>query len=357
MSQLTGDRVRQAREIRGFTQAELAERMSVTQATIAYLENVENYLFRPSEDLLQKLVQQLNFPHTFFSQDRGPEIPLGSLLYRKKTKLGSTEKAKLRQVARLVFELADKLAESANHPIDVFPVIEKKSPIYCAGILRSHFGIASDTPIRNITRVLENAGFWIFSLPYDIDDHDAFSVWAGKMVKPLIFTTTGKSHVRHRFNVAHELGHLIMHPTWSGTLRDLEDEANAFASEFLIPTKALLREMPGSINLGSLEPIKKRWGVSIQALIMRLFELDQITYRQKTYLFQQINKEGLRTREWDDWKGETEKACFLTSLIEKFVKPINYKKVAKLINVNEDFVKEIIKAQGKKRRGPNPLKA
>jgi transcriptional regulator with XRE-family HTH domain len=80
---VNGDRIRQAREIRGYTQQELAERIGVTQPTIAYLERtLSQQLFDPSDETLQAVALQTGFPWKFLPQASGPDFPLGSLLYR-----------------------------------------------------------------------------------------------------------------------------------------------------------------------------------------------------------------------------------------------------------------------------------
>ena len=55
---VNGERVRQARELRGLTQTELAERVDVRQSTIA---NIENGRLVPSNELIATLAMTLGF--------------------------------------------------------------------------------------------------------------------------------------------------------------------------------------------------------------------------------------------------------------------------------------------------------
>ncbi|MGC4441969.1 ImmA/IrrE family metallo-endopeptidase, partial [Streptococcus suis] len=58
----------------------------------------------------------------------------------------------------------------------------------------------------------------------------------------------GKSAVRHNFDLAHELGHLLLHnqvdfeELSKEELEEKEKEANQFASYFLLPRKQFLMD-------------------------------------------------------------------------------------------------------------------
>jgi len=107
----------------------------------------------------------------------------------------------------------------------------------------------------------------------------------------------GRPGDRVRYSIAHELGHLVLHPTIKGQISDAEKEADQFAAEFLMPEIAMRRELAPPITLPSVSRLKARWRVAIQALVRRAFELAIITKRQYTYLFEQIGARGWRTSE------------------------------------------------------------
>ncbi len=85
MRTINGDRVKQAREIKGLTQEELGIRIGKSQSTIAHLErNSKQLLLQPSEGVIEAIAFETGFPVGFFYQESGPEFPLGSLLYRSR---------------------------------------------------------------------------------------------------------------------------------------------------------------------------------------------------------------------------------------------------------------------------------
>src|SRR6185369_9880695 len=101
---MNGDRLKRAREIKGWTQWELAEAANVTQAAIA---RIEQNLLVPSEQLVQQLALVTGFPVSFFYQENTVDFPLGSLLFRQHMTLKSRERDQVLQTAWVTYVLFD----------------------------------------------------------------------------------------------------------------------------------------------------------------------------------------------------------------------------------------------------------
>lgn len=296
MTQMTinGERVRQAREIRGLTQAELARLIEVNQSNVARMEAGE---LSPALETLESISLHTDFPLSFFERNPGPDFPLGSLLFRQKSKLRSSERSQVRQLARLMFELFEQVLGKFR-PYEVGIPRLSETPQLAAKITRSALGYSPDAPVPDLVRRLERNGVVVIALPYPIKDHDAFSLWADtEPRKPVVVVTAGKPGDRMRFSIAHELGHLVLHRGAEGSRSELENQADEFASEFLMPREAIKKELIPPITLSSLVELKKRWGVSMQALVVRSRDLQVITERQYKYLFQQMGSHGWRVEE------------------------------------------------------------
>jgi Zn-dependent peptidase ImmA (M78 family)/transcriptional regulator with XRE-family HTH domain len=343
---INGDRVRQAREIKGLTQTELAERVGVSQPTIAYIERtISQQLFDPSKEIIEAIALQTGFPLQFFYQeDSGPEFPLGSLLYRKRSALASLDKHRFRQLARLVYEIAEKMAKHLNTIPLKIPRIVNEDPITAARLARAELGLSPDTPVRNLLNQIEKNGVFIFALPYSIDEHDAFSVWADTEPRhPVIILSSDKPGDRQRFTVAHEFAHIVMHHSFPQGLKKVEDEANQFAAEFLMPEESMRREILPPVTLTTLAELKPRWGVSIRALIKRASDLEIITERQARYLHQQIISLGWHKKEPVNLHIPAEKPRLFKKMAEVlYGVPINYEKVASYANAPVKLIKEIM---------------
>ncbi len=186
----------------------------------------------------------------------------------------------------------------------------------------------------------------------DLEKRDAFSSWVGEDAeKPVIVLSGDAPGDRLRFSVAHELGHLVMHRSWrsDASESELEDQANKFASEFLMPEQSIQHELDPPITLSGLAKLKPRWGVSIQALIRRAYTLEIISQRQYKYLFQKLSARGWRTREPDEFAVRVEKPRAARQMAELlYDDPIDYKKLAEDVNLTEQFVKEVLEAHAGK---------
>ena len=82
---------------------------------------------------------------------------------------------------------------------------------------------------------------------------------------------------RQRFNLAHELGHVVVAP--SGDL-DEEAVAHRFAGALLVPASLVFDQVGtrrSELSLEELLLLKRSWGVSIQCILRRLRELDVIS--------------------------------------------------------------------------------
>jgi len=162
-------------------------------------------------------------------------------------------------------------------------------------------------PISNVVSLLENKGVIVCRYGIPNETIQAFSFWNGN--RAFVFLASEKSSsVRARFDAAHELGHLIMHrgigiediEDQPEKLKQVESEADKFASAFLLPKGSFLGEV-FSTRLDAFLPLKRRWKVSIQGLVMRCHHLGVIDDDQYLNLFKTISFRKWRKREpYDD---------------------------------------------------------
>lgn len=282
---MNGERLRHAREINRLTQSELAKCIGSRQGTIAMIEKGAR---EPSEEMLGKIATATGFSVEFFMEDFGFEFPLGSLLYRKYSALSSPDKARCHRIAQECFSLASRMAPRLKAFPVRLPSVSDNDPESAAQLVRSALGSEARSPIPHVIRKLERCGVWIFAIPEEIEKLDAFSTWVGD--RPVIVLCDGRPGDRQRWNVSHELGHLMMHQFFRGTSHDLEGEADLFAAELLTPREAILDEITRPVTLSALAELKPRWGVSMRSLMRRARELGVITDRQYKYLNVQAAK-------------------------------------------------------------------
>ena len=335
---MNGEQLRHAREVHGFTQAELAELLNVHQSMITLLERGVR---EPSDDLLHRIASVTDFPVEFFFERPEYEFPLGSLLFRKHSDLSSTEQSRAYRLARQTFYLYGKLCKRIK-PIPVrIPTNLNEDYSTSAKLLRNSLGYEPDTPIRNLMHRLESHGIVVLTLPEEIEKLDAFSLWVDGTI-PVIVLNPGKPGDRQRMNQAHEIAHLVLHQSFHGGA-NIEKEAKQFAAAFLLPEESMRQELIPPITISGLAEMKLRWGVALQALIVRARELDIVSQRQEKYLMLQINKRGWRMQEPEALNIIPEKPRALRKMAEVLYKdPIDYRKMSADIHLSVFRLKSIL---------------
>lgn len=346
---ISGARVRFAREFRALTQIELARQVGVTQPAIA---QIERGFKQPSVAVLEALALKTGFPLAFFRQPPPIDVPLGSLLFRSQASFTSRERARVFRHGQLALEMNETvkglLGQRAKLPVARLPKLSGVVVKEAAQLTKDALGLPADQPISNLTHAAENAGVLIFMLPTAIEKGDAFSAWTGtNFDTPMIAIGAGTPGDRVRLSTAHELGELVLHHSVRGRLDEMEREAYKFAAELLMPEDAIREEIIPPVTLTQIAQLKPRWKVSIQALIRRAYDLEIITRRQYTYLFEQLSGLGWRTREPENLDIPVERARRLRKMVELlYGNPPNYERLATDTRLTVHLVRKIIDAQG-----------
>jgi Zn-dependent peptidase ImmA (M78 family) len=293
-----GPRLRLARTFHGLSLAELGSKISLTRQ---YLQRLEvDHRISPKNDIIDALAETLHVENTFFFEPLIGELHEEICHFRKlKTTPLNVRKRALSygtifSSIILFFESKFKLpsvnivAGDAKYRDDIERIAEK---------CRLHWGLRIDAPINNMVRTVEQAGAVVTTFEGVSQSIDAFSYIH---TRPIIVRNTAKvSTSRARFDLAHELGHLVLHQALETDDPRLEEQANQFASGFLLPRAAFIREFPiySRVNWAELFEMKKRWGVSLQALLRRAFDLKIIGAVQYRNANVYISRNGWRTDE------------------------------------------------------------
>lgn len=264
-------RLELARRRRGISKTRLAQLVGVELRTISAYEKGE---FSPSAETLATLARELHFPVDFFF---GPDLEIPNTRiasFRALSRMSAGERDAALGAGAIALLLSDWLDRKFELPAADIPDLQGEEPENAAEVLRSKWQLG-DWPIKNMIHLLEAHGARVFSLAEDTQRVDAFSFWKGE--RPLIFLNTAKSPERSRFDAAHELGHLVLHkhggPHGSSAGQSVEDQANAFASAFLMPSSSVWATIRSTPTVTQLVTYKKKWTVSVAALLYRLWKL------------------------------------------------------------------------------------
>jgi Zn-dependent peptidase ImmA (M78 family)/DNA-binding XRE family transcriptional regulator len=291
MNTINTEILKLAREARYITQEDLAVRVHIEQGT---LSKIEKGILPVDEQILQHIAATLDFPVSFFYQDR-KVIPVEGH-YRRKI---STSVKKMKQyLAQMTIAewhfmtLLDEI-DLPEMKLPKWDITEEGSPALCARFLREYWRIPKGR-ITTLIKTIEDKGIVVIAL--DLGELDGFSTWfAGNI--PVIFVNKALPPDRYRLTIAHELGHLIMHfGNKVAPDRDIEAEAYAFAIELLVPENNI-RPYFSRVTIEKLADLKAYWYVSMAALIKYANTLGMLTGNQYRYLWMQMGSLGYRKKE------------------------------------------------------------
>ena len=250
-----------ARKRRQLTKKDLAAKAGITALTLTRLEGGETS--GPVDVTVNALAKALGYPVDFFYLDDCEELAAEAVSFRSLSTLTARQRDAALAAGSIAFLFDDWVTERFDLPKADLIDLRDEEPAAAAEALRGHWGIGSK-PISSMVKLLEAKGVRVFSLSEQHKNVDAYSCW--KKDVPYIFLNTFKSAERSRFDAAHELGHLVLHIHGASGSRDVEKEADSFASNFLIHRGDLVSNMPRVNSLAQLVTAKERWGVSVAAL-------------------------------------------------------------------------------------------
>lgn len=286
-----GQRLTLARQRAGLSKKGFAELIGVHPRSVMRWEADER---EPGEQELRAISSALKFPLAFFS---GPELDIAdqhAASFRSMSAMTAHERDGALASGSLGFLAFDWIEERFNLPHSELEDLGHETPEVAARILREKW-LIGERPISNMIALLESKGVRVCSLAEEAKAVDAFSMW--RRGKPYVFLNSFKSAEHQRFDAAHELGHLILHRHGAPRGREAEDEANRFASSFLMPAADVRAHLPIIYGLSSLVRAKSRWKVSVAALNYRVHKLGLTSDWEYRGLCIEIQKAGYRTKE------------------------------------------------------------
>ncbi|MFB9904899.1 XRE family transcriptional regulator [Allokutzneria oryzae] len=289
-------RLSMARELAGLRRHDLAEAIAGHAATISQYELGQA---RPTAETLERCAERLGVGVGFFSSGR-PHLRLDTAHAHFRSLRATTAAQRGRALAHveLLWEVANALDGVVELPrIDLgLPLgLQHGDAAHNARAVRKAWGVHSG-PVAHLVRNLESRGVVVSRLPSTIGTSvEAFS--SALHGRPMIVLTEQQDALRQRFSVAHELGHLLLHPDAAPGSRKHESEADAFAAEFLMPAEEITETFPARADLTALKELSDSYGVSVSALAARGRSLGLLTDAAHRRLLTTITKLGWRTAE------------------------------------------------------------
>lgn len=273
-----------ARELRGLTKADLAPKINRTPSAVSQFESGRA---RPDAQTVAALSLALAVPLAFFAtRPVIGTLALDACHFRSLRSATQSNRRRLLASASITSELVSILEEEVEMPREQVSQVARPAHTpeqieSCAADVRQAWNLGQG-PIPDLVRLFESKGIVVAHVPESCREVDAFSTWCGP--RPFIFLVSEKGYAsRARFDAGHELGHLVMHADVAPGSTEAERDANRFASAFLLPKEPFLAECPRWLDFEHLYELKRRWGVSVPALVRRAHDLgifSEATYRR-----------------------------------------------------------------------------
>lgn len=313
-----GEKLQELRLLYGMSRAELAEKLDITEQAVWQFEtNKVKPKISPTVLSLSKLFKvDIRF---FEGEVLSSSVNRGSIAFRNED-LASKKTIQMQEVyINAVHALIGKLENYLSSPPrviyslvkEVEALLEKKSLsndviVEVSDLARKRLGISVHN--NDLLYQLEMSGINVLSrfMPFG-SSADAYSLWTTDGV-PYLVLAIGKSYARRNFDLAHELGHLLLHRAVDFELLNnaehdrREQEANFFASNLLLPDKEFKKKFELMVGSKVSQPdryigLKQYFNVSIQALEYKAYRLGYLTPAQNSYFYRQIHKKGYKISE------------------------------------------------------------
>lgn len=292
------ERIREAREARGLSGESFAEAIGVSRQAVAQFETGQT---SPGGETMSRIIAETGQPISFFTNVPARPGEPRSPFFRSLKRMEQQHRRRIVRRMQWAGDIGMLLERFIDLPTVNFPDFEfdfergdEDDIERAAEALRDHWSLGRG-PIRNLAAIMEQNGILIVRETVRCQDMDAVSCWIGG--RPIVLLSEEVvSGPRDLFNLAHELGHLALHPDVevSGSNLDMiEKQANRFASAFLLPRESFSREVLGN-SLAYFKSLKSRWGVAIAAMAYRSRDLGILSENQYSYLFRQMNAQRIR---------------------------------------------------------------
>jgi len=275
-----GLRIKSARTAAGMSMRALAERVGLSHNQIAKYERGDDM---PGSAALLRLSDALAVSPDYFFRE--PSVTLGAPAWRKKSSMGVRRQAQV--LARIedwlerYLELESLMepwqleTESFVHPLDLPRQLQTgEEAELVAASLRDQWQLGLD-PIENVAELLEARGIKVWTVD-GVDGFDGCCVRMDDSV-PVIAISGDYPADRQRFDLLHELGHLLFDVPEG---RDGERLLHRFAGAMLFPREMVFREMSARrsrLDIATLHLLKHQYGLSMQSIAARAHDLGIIT--------------------------------------------------------------------------------
>lgn len=283
-----------ARDLRGVSQYQLAESIGMSPTNLSKIERSE---IGVQPEWLQKISEVTALPLQFFYQQ--PTALQRQDIFRKRQKVPQKLLDSILARGEVIYRHLQLLQKALQLPAPLLPPVCDDASMAAAMAELLELG----APAEKLLRPIESLGIVVCHWDFGSERIDSFSLFEPGGI-PLICLNNKLKGDRQRFSLAFELGRIC------GAA-----DANIFAASLLMPEAIIRPDMEAGISLQLLKALKRKWKLSMIALLYRADDLGLVTPNQKRYLLQQFNQLCIRRNEPAELDIAPEKPTLLKHLL------------------------------------------
>ncbi len=300
-----GEKLKQARQAKGWstrtTVEKLRARISLSHGTLA---NYEKGTTHPPVDVLALLATLYDRPINWFL---GNQPILQGVKYRHlKSKTGVRARQQFEAESQRWLDAYSSLECALDQPLraehqtlrdrlETANVTDATdSPVAAAGRLRDALGLDHEEPVQSVIDILEASNVRTIATDTELEVEGMAARLGNQYV---VVLSQRSSNDRIRMTAAHELGHVLAGDCGDEPeSKEEESRAFEFASHFLLTSKMLAAAFRRK-SMVDLMNFKKRYGISMAAMVYRAQQEGTITDAEARNLWIEFSKRGWRRNE------------------------------------------------------------
>lgn len=336
-----GENLTNLRIMHGYSRKQLSEQLGVTEQAVWQYENAYT---SPKVPIVNELKRIFSVKSKYFytkdmltQRNNAANIDVMNIAYRSKVmNVISKTQTEAKHVEYLdtfinyitaqislptlnIIQLREEAIEYMNHTDD-----DRTTQIhYVAHLARQRLNMEPSTN-ENLMFRIEKSGVYVFEKAIG-EEIDAYSLWTRNDRPFIILGNIKRSAVRRNFDIAHELGHLLLHYRLEFVNLDrkehklIENEANLFAGAFLLPEEEFSSDMNEIIyktNPDQYLDLKNKWKTSLQVLGYRAAHLGMMEAKDHRNFYAAMHRRGYLEKEPFDREIPLQKPMRIKTIID-----------------------------------------
>ena len=297
---MIGDRIKRKRLSAGMSLQDLADKLngSGMRLSKAALSNYETRKTVPNAKTLWALAKVFSVSMEYFVREIDTTISLQG--YRKRSGLSKQRHGQI--IAFILEEIEKRIEIDTILGIESIFAVPQQREIgkveeaeLIAESVRQEWALGGQ-PIASVSALLEDKGWFVIQSPNE-EDFDGLAGFVEESHRPFAVSRSGIAMDRLRLNLMHEAGHAFLR---CSDEKLGEKAAFRFAAALLFPKEKVFEELGRkrkSLDMDELVLLKRKYGLSIQAMAFRLKDLEIISDSYFSLIFTYLNQMGFRIQE------------------------------------------------------------